>query len=267
MMTISRDEVIRRAQTLWPFRGVKYSMDVIRDGWRTDCSGFVSMCWNVPISTPGFFGGMSTVTFVDGGLVRPIGKDELKRGDAVGLMGPDTGGAGGHVVIFEDWADPQHRVYLGWEQAGGKSGPDQRKIRYPYDDDHRGYTAWRYRDIADPSHQEDRMYHQQLLPGQFAVTMLLFPFSMADSPAFSIGTETQPGTNPPTTRAKWRVMLHVAGKGWQSPDGGPFIVTDSQDGRRRDIACPKETDRASIQRIPVDDHDPCVVPAAALAWW
>ena len=239
-------------------------MDQFRDGWRRDCSGFVSMCWNIPSLTHGFFGGMNTVSFVSTGLVSRIDKAELQPGDAVGLLGLGTDGAGGHIVIFEAWADPEQKAYFGYEQVRG--GPKHRRIRYPYDDDERDYQPYRYRNIDDDL--EDRMYHQQLLPGQFAVTVLLFPFSNADSPAFSIGTETQPGTNPPVTRARWRVMLHVADKGWQTPpDGQMLVVTDSADGRRHDFTCPKGTDRASIQRIPIDEHDQCLVPAAVLAWW
>src|SRR5881396_3466623 len=128
---ISRDEVIRRAQTLWPRGDVAYSMDPpFREGWRRDCSGFASMCWNIPAGTPGFFGGMSTVSFVSAGLVDRIGKADLKRGDAIGLMGPGTEAAGGHIVIFEAWADPQHESYFGWEQVS-HGGPRRRRIRYP----------------------------------------------------------------------------------------------------------------------------------------
>src|SRR5690349_9379280 len=134
---IRRDEVIRRAQTLWPLGHVEYSMDQFRDGWRRDCSGFVSMCLNIPSVTPGFFGGLNTVSFVTSGLVSRIQKEELQRGDLVGLLGPGTAGADGHVVIFETWADPDHKAYFGYEQVHG--GPKHRRIRYPYDNDERDF--------------------------------------------------------------------------------------------------------------------------------
>jgi hypothetical protein len=256
--------VIRRAQTLWPLGKVEYSMNPpFRDRWRRDCSGFVSMCFDIPADTPGFFGGMNTVSFVTAGLFRRIEKADLQPGDVIGLLGPGTAGADGHIVIFEGWADPEHKSYSGFEQVHG--GPKNRPIGYPYDDDDRDFQPYRYQHFDDDD-LEDRMYHQQLIPGPHAVTVLLFPFSSADSPAFSIGTDTQAGTN--MTRAQWRVMLHVADKGWQTPPGGQaLLVTDSADGRRHDIACPKGTDRASIQRMPIDGQDQCQVPAAVLAWW
>ena len=96
------------------------------------------------------------------------------------------------------------------------------------------------------------------------------PFTLPESGRSSRGHRVpgRPAANPPVTRARWRVQFHVADKGWQNPpDGQAFVVTDSQDGRRHDFACPKGTDRASIQRIPIDDRDQCQVPAAVLAWW
>jgi hypothetical protein len=51
-MSITRDEVIRRAATVWPLGHVPYSQTTIRNpGWRTDCSGYVSMC--LDLSQPG----------------------------------------------------------------------------------------------------------------------------------------------------------------------------------------------------------------------
>jgi hypothetical protein len=64
-VTITRREIIQRAATIWPLGDVPYSQTTVRDpGWRTDCSGCVSMCLN--LAQPG----LSTVTLVTEGLSR-----------------------------------------------------------------------------------------------------------------------------------------------------------------------------------------------------
>ena len=62
-MSITRTEVIRRAATIWPLGHVPYSQMAVRNpGYRTDCSGYVSLC--LDLGTPG----LSTVTLVTEGL-------------------------------------------------------------------------------------------------------------------------------------------------------------------------------------------------------
>jgi hypothetical protein len=108
--------------------------------------------------------------------------------------------------------------------------------------------------------EEDRMYALTVPTGPAAQFVLALPYGNADNPAFSIATDTGPGGR---TSARWRVAVHVAGGAWSV-----FTVdTDSTDAARHDVVLPKRTDRASIQRVPVDATDPCTVPATVLAWW
>jgi cell wall-associated NlpC family hydrolase len=95
---ISRSEVLSRAMS-WVNRGVPYSMNKSATDpggrlYRTDCSGLVSMANHLG-SSP------STVNMTD--YVHPIEWSDLKPGDIVGTLGPGTGGANGHVVIFNGW--------------------------------------------------------------------------------------------------------------------------------------------------------------------
>lgn len=145
---ITRGEVIRRAATIWPLGTVQYNMQAVRNpGWRTDCSGYVSMCLNLVSTKPG----ATTVTLVTDGYIQEITRDDLQPGDLIGHCGPGTGESGGHVVLFDHWADG-HETYWAYEQHGGHHpepfGPEHSVITYPY---HglEGFKPYRYRGIQD----------------------------------------------------------------------------------------------------------------------
>lgn len=98
---ITRDEIISRGK-FWTDKGIPYSMtatypDAEGRKYRTDCSGFVSMALHA--SAPG----ANTVSLPEIG--KEISWDDIQAGDFVGTLGAGTGGAAGHVVIFESWAD------------------------------------------------------------------------------------------------------------------------------------------------------------------
>lgn len=131
----------------WPYAGVPYSMDNLwSDGYRQDCSGFVSMLWGLPTSAPGSWGGFSTVTFITENVMYEISPSMLKRADAIANAGPDTAGAGGHIMWFEGWYIDANdgRCWI-WEQAGGINGPRRRLINFPG----APYKAYRCRTIVD----------------------------------------------------------------------------------------------------------------------
>jgi len=155
-MSITRGEVIRRAASIWPHGYVPYSMNAVRNpGWRTDCSGYVSMCLNLTAAKPG----ASTVTLVTDGYIHEITRDQLRPGDMVGRCGPGTEFAAGHIVLFDRWAQP-HATYWAYELHGphGLHGPEHSLVHYPY---HglEGYKAYRYRDITDGAVQNGHGGH------------------------------------------------------------------------------------------------------------
>ncbi|MGY0235999.1 hypothetical protein [Longispora urticae] len=152
-MSVTRAEILSRAARLWPTGTVPYAQDRIHGptGYRQDCSGFVSMCWAIPVDSHGSFGGMNTVSLVTAGWMREIPAADLLPGDAVGICGPGTGGDDGHIVLFERWLndiDTDDR-YFGYEQAGGSDGPLHRVIRWPYDGSGGPWKAYRFRDISE----------------------------------------------------------------------------------------------------------------------
>jgi hypothetical protein len=163
-MSITRSEVIRRAATVWPLGHVPYSQMTVRNpGWRTDCSGYVSMC--LDLAKPG----LSTVTLVTDGYIHEISPNELRAGDLVGHCGPGTGGDEGHVVLFDHW-ERGHETYWAYEFHGGMDlGPEHSLINYPYHGLD-GYKAYRYKEILDGPHGE---------PGGHWVSVTAWPDAMS----------------------------------------------------------------------------------------
>ncbi|MEU1183037.1 peptidoglycan-binding protein [Streptomyces sp. NPDC005820] len=115
----TRAEIIRRAKE-WVAAQVPYSMSAYwSDGYRQDCSGFVSMAWGLP-------GNEWTGTLGQYGT--RISKEELQPGDILLFHNPADPQKGSHVVIFGGWTDYTHTYYLAYEQAR----PTARRQATPY---------------------------------------------------------------------------------------------------------------------------------------
>lgn len=91
----SRDTIMQKAQS-WVSKNVPYSQQGSYDGYRTDCSGFVSMCWG--LSKPG----LTTYTLPNVSI--RIKKEDLQNGDAI--VCPSN-----HVVLFAGWTDNSKSSY------------------------------------------------------------------------------------------------------------------------------------------------------------
>lgn len=123
---ITRPEVIKRAKH-WIKKKVKYSQTRYYQGYRRDCSGFVSMAWKLKRSYTS-----SSIR----GVSRRINPSILKPGDAVRRTG--------HVEIFAGWKNKRKRTYYALlESTYGK--PTMRKVKRFK----RGYSALRRRGIKD----------------------------------------------------------------------------------------------------------------------
>ncbi|WP_285749594.1 FG-GAP-like repeat-containing protein [Lentzea sp. NBRC 105346] len=137
---ISRTEVIARAKT-WVDARVPYSQGAVYNGYRTDCSGFVSMAWRLSAS-------MNTETLPN--VSHPIAKGELRAGDIMGNVGPGTLGDAGHVAIFERWVDGSQTSYWAYEQAGPNGAPTSyHKVPYPYFNGDNRFKPYRYDHIVE----------------------------------------------------------------------------------------------------------------------
>ncbi|MER6531370.1 peptidoglycan-binding protein, partial [Streptomyces sp. NPDC001508] len=92
-----------------------------RDGYRQDCSGFVSMAL-------GLKGSPNTVGLAsDRSLTRRITVDELRAGDL--LIDAQGNNNTRHVVMFDRWTDETHTAYWAYEQRG-HHGTDHRVLKY-----------------------------------------------------------------------------------------------------------------------------------------
>jgi putative cell wall-binding protein len=119
-------------------------------GWRTDCSGFVAMCWDLR----DYLGRPQSPTTMDY-RANPsrwyrITKADLKPGDMM-LVCAEWGGPYSHAVLFAGWADTAKTNYWAIEESSSKGGVVRRMTPYPY----WGTAAAYYRPYRYASIQDD----------------------------------------------------------------------------------------------------------------
>jgi murein L,D-transpeptidase YcbB/YkuD len=106
------------------------------DGYRQDCSGFVSMAWGLP-------GNEWTGTLHHYGM--RIDKNDLEPGDILLFHNQDDPENGSHVVIFGGWTDHTRTSYTAYEatrpHARGQATP------FAYWDHSDRYVAYRYKGL------------------------------------------------------------------------------------------------------------------------
>jgi len=98
---------------MWVKISVPYNEGGWYQGYREDCSGFVSMAWVLPAP------GLTTYTLPT--VSHPINKDDLQPGDILlnqwgGWPVGKYGSPDAHVVIFDSWADSMHMHYNAFEE-------------------------------------------------------------------------------------------------------------------------------------------------------
>jgi hypothetical protein len=133
----SRADIINRAKK-WVSAQVPYSMTKYwSDGYRQDCSGFVSMAWNLP-------GNEWTGSLAAFGT--RIARAELQPGDILLFHNPADPSKGSHVTIFGGWTDYTHTHYTAYEQTK----PHTRKKTTPmaYWSNSGNYVAYRYKGLS-----------------------------------------------------------------------------------------------------------------------
>ncbi|MEW2415083.1 peptidoglycan-binding protein [Streptomyces sp. NPDC046866] len=116
---LDRTTIINRAK-LWLDAKVPYSMSSYwTDGYRQDCSGYVSMAWNL---------GSNEWTGSLDKFATKITKDELLPGDMLLFHNPENETNGSHVVLFGGWVDETKTHYTAYEQTR----PNTRRAATPY---------------------------------------------------------------------------------------------------------------------------------------
>ncbi|MFD5447258.1 peptidoglycan-binding protein [Streptomyces sp. NPDC127100] len=134
---ITRTDIIERART-WVTAKVPYSMTAYwSDGYRQDCSGYVSMAWKLP--TNEWTGSL-------GAFADRITKEELQPGDILLFHNTADPQQGSHVVIFGGWTDAAHTSYTAYEQTP----PSTRKQSTPYAywSNSAKYLPYRYKGVT-----------------------------------------------------------------------------------------------------------------------
>ncbi|AOR34090.1 hypothetical protein BFF78_26265 [Streptomyces fodineus] len=135
--TTTRTKIINRAK-VWVTAQVPYSMSAYwSDGYRQDCSGYVSMAWGLPSNE-------WTGSLDQFGV--KITKNDLQPGDILLYHNPDNPEQGSHVVIFGGWTDYTHTYYTVYEQTPphARSQPTP----YPYWSNADKYVPYRYKGLV-----------------------------------------------------------------------------------------------------------------------
>ncbi|MGC4946445.1 peptidoglycan-binding protein [Streptomyces sp. DT224] len=133
----TRTEIIDRAKK-WLDAQVPYSMSRYwSDGYRQDCSGYVSMAWNLP-------GNEWTGSLAAYGT--RIARADLQPGDILLFHNLADPGDGSHVTIFGGWTDSAHTHYTAYEQTK----PHTRRQTTPlaYWTNSASYVAYRYKGLS-----------------------------------------------------------------------------------------------------------------------
>jgi hypothetical protein len=95
----------------WYDARVPYSQSRSHGGYRTDCSGFVSMCWQTGTS-------YTTASYMAGAASSSLGSyNDLLPADALVYRA----GSHGHIVLFLGWNDDAHKSACVLEQASTAS--------------------------------------------------------------------------------------------------------------------------------------------------
>jgi len=129
-LAITRNGVLARGQK-WVDAPVRYSQARRHLGYRTDCSGYVSMCWQTGTS-------WSTRSFHT--VSHRIQASQLKPGDALLKKGY-------HIRLFYGWVDDAHTEYAAYESGSGKVAVC--RIHSIADDLAFGYVPTRYDRVSN----------------------------------------------------------------------------------------------------------------------
>jgi len=113
---VERATMIARAQT-WVDAKVPYNQGATYGGYREDCSGYVSMSWE--LAGPG----LTTQTLDT--VSHAITKAELAAGDVLLCKAE-------HVVLFGGWANSAQTQYIAFEETRPGEGTVKRATPYPY---------------------------------------------------------------------------------------------------------------------------------------
>ncbi|MGW0562622.1 peptidoglycan-binding protein [Streptomyces sp. NPDC003016] len=134
---ITRAEILERARR-WVTAKVPYSMEKYwSDGYRQDCSGYVSMAWNL---------GSNEWTGSLAEYGTRITRDQLEPGDMLLFHNPADPTKGSHVTIFGGWTDGTRTRYMAYEQT--RPHTRHKATPYAYWSNSSRYIPYRYKGVS-----------------------------------------------------------------------------------------------------------------------
>jgi len=131
--------------TVWTDAGVPYSQTSSYQGYRTDCSGFVSMAWALTNSSgqP-----LSLVTQTLPNVSTTIPFSQLLPGDALIFNSTADPQNNSHAMLFGGWVDSSETYYYAYQESDGANASIQSFPPAPLDATSQWY-AYRYDGIVD----------------------------------------------------------------------------------------------------------------------
>ncbi|MBV1937365.1 peptidoglycan-binding protein [Streptomyces sp. BV286] len=196
----SRAEIINRAKE-WVAAQVPYSMSAYwSDGYRQDCSGFVSMAWNL--------GGNEWTGSLDKYAVR-IPREELQPGDMLLFHNPADPEKGSHVVIFGGWTDYTQSHYIAYEQA--RPHARRQATPYAYWSNSDRYLAYRYKGLKAETGKD----------GAGTVTPVSSPAKEPAAAAYPGATAFGPGANNAYVTRLGRMLVARGAGAYYTSGPGP----------------------------------------------
>lgn len=127
---VQRSDMIARAQ-VWVDKKVPYNQAGYYGGYREDCSGYVSMAWELKSS-------LTTQTLPT--VAHKIAKADLQPGDV--LLDVQE-----HVVLFGGWTSGQSE-YMAYEETRPGEGTVKRPTPYPYWYNQAAFIPYRFNSVC-----------------------------------------------------------------------------------------------------------------------
>ncbi|MEU7564917.1 peptidoglycan-binding protein [Streptomyces fradiae] len=135
---VTRAEIMARAER-WVAEKVPYSMAKYwTDGYRQDCSGYVSMAWKLPANE--WTGSLHQ-------YATKIAWADLQPGDMLLFHNPDNPTTGSHVTLFGGWTDDRRTHYLAYEQTKPHARKQPTPLAYWTNSDR--YVGYRYLGLVE----------------------------------------------------------------------------------------------------------------------
>ncbi|WP_326811558.1 peptidoglycan-binding protein [Streptomyces scopuliridis] len=192
----TRADIINRAKR-WVQAQVPYSMEKYwSDGYRQDCSGYVSMAWNLSDNE-------WTGSLADFGV--RISRDELEPGDMLLFHNPADPNKGSHVTLFGGWTDYTHSYYVAYEQTKPHARMESTPVGYWSNPDR--YVAYRYKGLTEVSEGKG----PNSATGKGAGTSAAYPGARSFGPGARNAHVTRLG----------RLLIQRGGKRFYSQGPGP----------------------------------------------